>query len=376
MNFNNEEVNIESLIGKYCNGTLADDERRELNTWIEQSKENKLMFNQIREILLVSRLNDEHFQFDVPAALDRVRKKIRLRQPIPRFRNPKPRRVITISYRWAAVAAILLIIGGTLLNQWIRQPSVLPIAYQEINVPYGARSKILLPDGSTITLNAGTTLRYGNSFGKSNRDLWLDGEAYFVVNKSTTPFVVHAGTVQIKALGTQFNVRAYSSENNIETTLVEGKVAISDSNAPEPNKEVTLLPNQKLIVAKDGTPEKMETSNPANENKIVAQPALISIQKIEKQENIDPLPDISWKDNEWVIYRESLENLAIKLERRFDVKISFQEESLKTLRYNGTLPDESLEQVLNIIALVSPIKYSVKGKSVVFSKKTQLNVIK
>ena len=104
------------------------------------------------------------------------------------------------------------------------------------------------------------------------------------------------------------------------------------------------------------------------------QPAVAAVNDMVKQENIDPIPDISWKDNEWVIYRESLGNLAVKLERRFDVKISFQDEHIRAFRYNGTLPDESLEQVLNVIAFVSPIKYSVKGKTVVFSEDKQLRV--
>jgi ferric-dicitrate binding protein FerR (iron transport regulator) len=181
--------------------------------------------------------------------------------------------------------------------------------------------------------------------------------------------------MQIKALGTQFNVRAYASENNIETTLIEGIVAITDTNAPE-ETEITLLPNQKLIVSKDGNSEKIETANPtesnAVEDKRTVQPTTIVVNDhILMQQDIDPLPEISWKDNEWVIYRESLVKLSVKLERRFDVKIYFEDEKLKTHRFNGTLPDESLEQVLKMISLVSPVNYSVKGKTVVFSENKQ-----
>ncbi len=366
--FMNEPTNIESLVVKYLNDTINEDEYRELTSWIARSKENELMFNQVREILLVSRVNDRDFQFDVHAALERIRKKTQLNKPIPRFRNAKPLKTIRLSYRWAAAIVLFIMVGNILLYRWIHLPVEQSHAYQEITVPLGSRSKLLLPDGSHVALNAGSSLRYRTDFGTKHRNLWLDGEGYFDVNKSSAPFVVHSGSVQIKAVGTSFNVRAYSSEDCIETTLVKGKVMITDTeNRQAESREVTLLPNQKLIVPKNKILSQQNTSNNSvvqtNENRSQSGPR----KSMTLQEKINPVPDVSWKDNEWVIYREDLASLAVKLERRFDVKIVFEDERLKSFRYNGSLPDLSLEQVLDIMSMVSPVQYSVNGKTVVFS---------
>ena len=357
----NEEINIESLIGKYTNGSILEHERRELVAWIEQSRENEVKFNQIREILLVSRLNDEHFHFDEQAALERVKTKMQPNRPIQRFRNPKPRKVITLTYRWAAVAAIFLIIGSTLLNQWIRRPSEIQVAYQEVIVPLGSQTKVVLPDGSHVNLNAGSTLRYCMNFGVKQRDLWLDGEGFFDVQKSPVPFIVHSGTVQIRAVGTSFNVRAYSSDQMVETTLVSGEILVTGTAHRETTGEgITLLPNQKLIISNiqeiaDRTTHSDKTAG-----------TLQDVVVLKKE--INPAPDISWKDNKWIIDREELGSLAIKLERRFDVEIVFTDEQLKSFRYNGSLPDLSLEQVLNVMSMVSPVNYSINGKTVLFSE--------
>ncbi len=364
----NEQINIESLIGKYHNGTINDDELRELRAWIARSKENELFFDQIREILLVSSMHDKNLAFDAQPALERVKTKAGLNRPVSERRKVKSRKVITLSYRWAAAAAILLIFGGTLLYRWTYPPFEFPDIFQEVIVPLGSRSEIVLPDGSRVNLNAGSTLRYNVNFGIESRDLWLDGEGFFDVRKSAVPFIVRSGTVQIKAVGTSFNVRAYSSEKHIETTLVNGKVIVTDTDHRETaSKETTLLPNQKLIIAR--------SRNDNVPNKIASQPKISAAgtidtapERVVLKEKIDPVPDISWKDNKWIIDREDLESLAVKLERRFDIEIVFKDEQLKSYRYNGSLPDLSLEQVLNVMSMVSPINYLINGKTVVFSE--------
>jgi len=332
---------------------------------------------------MVSKMADENFQFDAKAAFQRVMAKARMRQSIPKLRNPKQRKVITLSYRWAAAVAALLVLSGAMFYLWMSHPSETAVVYQEIIVPLGSRSKVVLPDGSQVNLNAGSTLRYPTVFGVERRDLWLDGEGFFEVSKSSKPFVVHSGDVQIKALGTSFNVRAYSSEKVIETTLVSGKIEVTGNNRENReswgngNQSVTLLPNQKLIIPKTeemgkvGEMGKMgenvemnSPSSPISPSSSPISPSSPTFSPI----SVDPKPDISWKDNKWVINREDLGSLAVKLERRFDIEIVFKDEQLKSFRYNGSLPDFSLEQVLNVMSMVSPINYSINGKTVVFSE--------
>ena len=360
----NTEVNIESLVGKYFNGAIPDDERRELISWIAQSKENELMFNQLREILMVSRLHDENFSFDEQAAFEKIKEKVRLLRSIPKMNSVKQGKVITLSYHWAAVVSIILILSSTMIYHLISKSSDSVAVYQEILVPLGSRTKVVLPDGSQVNLNAGSTLRYQTGFGVKGRDIWLDGEGFFEVRKASIPFIVHSGTVQIKAVGTSFNVRAYSSDQVVETTLVSGKIEVTGIGH---HREITedglsLLPNQKLIVS--NLPVDSCVSDANNNNQVLTAEKTVILKK-----KIDPEPEISWKDNKWVINREDLSSLSVKLERRFDVKIIFKDEHLKSFRYNGSLPDLSLEQVLKVMSLASPISYSVNEKTVVISGK-------
>lgn len=364
------EKNIELLVVKYLNGTISKTEYQELKSWICQSGNNQLEFDRLREIWLVSYIDNKEFDFDSQAAFKSFQRRVKKIQTTPQIRNRKKRKTMSIPFHWAAVVIVFAVFVGFFSQRFFRntvEGTESQVAYQEITVPNGARSKILLPDSTYITLNAGTTLRYNTDFGINHRNIWLDGEAYFIVHKSQTPFIVHSGTVQIKAVGTEFNVRAYSSENQIETTLVEGKVMIANTDNPLGQiEEITLLPNQKLIVSKNSTSLSEENDHIVNTK--TDDTNVKSKKNIVKQEKVDPIPDVSWKDDEWVIYRESLEDLSVKLERRYNVNIIFVDEHLKLFRYNGTLPDESLEQVLNIMSMVSPVKYTVKGKTVVFSE--------
>ena len=358
----NVEVNIESLIGKYFNGTISDDELPALIAWVTQSKENELLFHQYREILLVSRMNDDSFQFDEQSALEQV--KAKARDVSPGLADVKLRRAVALSYRWAAVAAIFLVISGTLCYHLLSRSSRASEVYQEIIVPLGSRARLVLPDGSQVSLNAGSTFRYKNNFDVKSRDVWLDGEGFFDVQKSATPFIVHSGKVQIKAVGTSFNVRAYSSDQVVETTLVSGKIVVTGIGQHRESAEegMTLLPNQKLIVS--NLPELQDSSDANNGEQLPDEERTVIWKK-----KIDPAPEISWKDNRWVVNREDLSSLAVKLERRFDVEIVFKDEQLKSFRYNGSLPDLSLEQVLKVMSLASPIDYSVNEKTVVISAK-------
>jgi ferric-dicitrate binding protein FerR (iron transport regulator) len=351
---------MEHIILNYLKGTISKEEQIRLKAWTAESTDNQLLFDQMREIWLVSMQSDQQFSFDYKKAFASFKDKT-TEKP-----QEKKQKSFSLSYQLVAAVALIFIVSGFFLFYLgTIQPKEEVLAYQEIVVPYGARSNVRLPDGSDVVLNAGTTLRYNTGFAKKNRDLWLDGEGFFDVHKLEIPFVVHSGTVQIKALGTAFNVRAYSSEKRIETTLVEGKLAINEIDAINKSKrEVILLPNQKLVISKrqDEASEETITKDSASMDEHIKKP-----KSIVKYEKIDPTPDISWKDNEWMIYRENLADLSKRMERRYDIHVIFEDDQLKSFRYTGTLLNESLEQVLRAMTLVSPIHYKVEGKNVVFS---------
>ena len=102
--------------------------------------------------------------------------------------------------------------------------------FSEVSTKPGSRSKLVLPDGSMVWLNAGSKITYGSNFGTLNRNIQLTGEAFFDVKKSNIPFIIHTSAVQIKVLGTAFDVKAYPTEHTIETSLIRGKVEVSITN--------------------------------------------------------------------------------------------------------------------------------------------------
>ena len=135
-----------------------------------------------------------------------------------------------VNYTFVRIAAIILVSFGLgfVANYIIdNRKTVSMAAFQEVVAPLGSQTQVLLPDQSVVVLNAGSKIRYYSNFGVKNREIWLQGEGYFTVAKNREKsFIVRAGSLVIKALGTQFNVKAYPTENTIETALVEGKVKI------------------------------------------------------------------------------------------------------------------------------------------------------
>jgi ferric-dicitrate binding protein FerR (iron transport regulator) len=239
------------------------------------------------------------------------------------------------------------------------------VAYNEIKAPLGARSEVLLPDGSRVWLNAGSTIRYLNDFNKVNRAISLEGEAYFKVAKNNKlPFNVRTDDLNIVAIGTEFNVKSYVDEGIIETTLVEGKISIHQ-NRQTKSKSTTLIvlePHQKAVYVKEGQLLTIEDLKAVRHTK----PEVLELKRgiIYLAEQVDPVPDISWKDNRLILQGEEFSSLLIKLERKYDVKFNYATDNIKQFRFTGTLENETLTQVLDVIKLSAPVDYELDGKTV------------
>jgi len=176
---------------------------------------------------------------------------------------------------------------------------------------------------------------------------------------------VKTSDVNVKVYGTRFNIKSYPEERTIQTTLVEGSLAVETIRNTEGRNPVFLKPNQTLTyykpLARKSVREEAQKSTDINEAVPQTSPA-----KIVLNPTVDPLSVTSWKDNEWVIAGEELDDLAVKLERRYNVKITFQDESLKKYKFTGTLKEETFEQVLKIIQLSAPILFTVIDNNVTF----------
>ena len=285
-------------------------------------------------------------------------------------KQPRPRqRRIDLKFNLLRIAAIVVfafIFGGTLsyflLNPRVVQPAE---SFCEITAPLGSISQILLPDNSSVWLNAGSKIRYSTAFNKTDRFLQLEGEGYFKVTKNKNiPFIVDAYGFEVKAIGTEFNVKAYKDEATIETTMVEGKVGLLHA-TEKIMDDVYLVLNQKATFFKkkeDLTKEVIEHIEEETGLNYIPE------QRLVIETHIDPRATISWKENRLIIEREQLKELAEILGRKYNFTFEFMSEDIKRFSFSGTLEGETLQQVMDVIKLSSPIDYSIVGKKVIIKR--------
>ncbi len=369
-----EENNQEQMI-RYLTGSLTKKEEAEFIAWLEADTANKAAFDDLRTIWLAGKRTHNPDEFDSGSAYNFFLKKINKSQSVlPAGRHST---IFSIFFRVAAVLAISYSIWNISASLIKFHKNNNSLAYQEIRVPLGSKSSIILPDQTRVTLNAGSVLKYAVDFGKASREVELTGEAYFDVARNLQKtFIVNTGLINIKALGTEFNVKAYPEEKIIETTLVSGLLQVEkiDPHTKKAAAETSVImePKQRLTFYKETENFDMNTDQDEPQLAEIAKEDLLKETVREKrmllEKNVDVMPNVSWKDTRWIFYREELEQLAVKLERRYDVVIVFRDEELKSFRFNGTLANESVEQVLRAMSLTAPIEFEIEGKTIVFKE--------
>ncbi len=330
-----QEFNL--LVDKFRKGDCSIKELRRLETQLHNGDVVKQwMMDSIEQQSSVHPLNIDY---------DELFRKIK-RQISVEGKKKQAASFIRSIVRWAAAIIIAFLIGG-LASYFIfnTEPVHKKNFFCEIASPYGSKTELTLPDGSKVWLNAGSKLKYANNFNQDNRDVLLDGEAFFEIEKNKNlPFIVNTSGIDVKVVGTTFNVKAYWQENTITTTLVKGKVLLQ-SKKYHLEKDAELFPSQKAIFSK------------SDKQLVIA--------------NIDDVySEISWKDNLLIIKGEMLSELAVKLERKYNMRIIFGSDDIKTYKFSGKLKDETIQQVLDVIKLSAPIDYRINGKNIVLTKNT------
>jgi len=222
-------------------------------------------------------------------------------------------------------------------------------AFNEVISSIDAISKVTLPDGSIVWLNHNSSLRYPAVFNGKNRIVELIGEGYFeVVHNSKIPFIVNAKGIQIKAIGTTFNIMAYPDEDRVETSLINGLVELQRTET-----------NGKLIPLVKMRPTELAIFQKGNNE--------ISIRTINDDRYF------SWKDGKLVFNKESIGEVIKKLSRWYNVDIQLKDPELLELTYTGTFTQETLVQVMELLAMVSPINYTISDRQLIgpgtFSKR-------
>lgn len=211
------------------------------------------------------------------------------------------------------------------------------LTYNELTVPYGKRFDLILSDGTKVTLNAGTSIKYPIQFIKGkNRKVYLNGEAYFnVVKDETHPFIVSANDINVRVLGTQFNMSNYSEDTDIKTVLVEGSIKLYETGKEINEKSSTIL-----------TP-----GHRANWDKTKEE---MSIDKV------DTSIYTAWIHGGLVFKNATFHNISKKLERHFDISIVNQYEYLDNRVFNASFYDEDIKDILDAFIENTPFEYSIK----------------
>lgn len=338
----------------YLSGTLNKSDSNILNNWLGKDNKNKLLFDQFTDVWQASYYKKTSEQINIEQAWNELKSRITIKDINSRTIFWKE--IIKV----AAIFVFAVIIGG--LGYYffdINSENKTELSCVEYVSPLGSRSFVKLADGSKVWLNAGTIIKYQNSFGTNNREIILKGEAFFEVEKNKDlPFIVKTTDIDIIAIGTKFNVKAYPEEKIIETTLIEGSVQLQCNSVILQNILI-LKPNEKAVFTK---PNQSLDLQPLTQKKIIAE--VKTTPKLEIIKSVNPEPIVSWKEKQWIINNQKLGEFTIELGRRYAVNFIFDNEILKEYSFGGTLENETLEQVMEAISYTAPIKYVIDKKTV------------
>lgn len=273
---------------------------------------------------------------NLPGVLDKIHHQINLSKPLPKKRTG------TLILKYARVAAVLLIglVTGLFITHHKKKESV----YYTSVTPHGSISMVILPDSSVVYLNSGSKIVYSISGLERNRSVFLDGEAWFDVTETNkNPFVVYTPSYKIKVTGTKFNVKAYKSESKVITTLEDGSVQVLPSLNPDFTETKMLKPGEQFVF--DKTKNSFEITK------------------------VNTRLFTSWKDNKLIFINMNLSELIVLLERKYGVDITVSDNIVLDFHYDGTIKNETILEVLELLKETLPINYKIEGQKVIIQKK-------
>lgn len=331
----NHDPEILAAIASVLDGNPTVQEQELVNCWLKKEKKNRILLDNLTNLSRFESIDKEAL-----ASKEEIYLTIQ-----ERIASLVPQRKINVwKYIAAASIIITLILGGITFNKEVGP--VLAVAQIQTQSPIGTKSRITLPDGTSVELNAGSELTYPAYFNGKSRNISLRGEAYFEVTKDKShPFIVEAGDLTIEVLGTHFNIISYEEDENIITTLLEGAIRVSKTQTDDKNEEPVLLkPNQQLVFNKTNHSLKMKEVN--SELYVL------------------------WKEGEYYFEGETFANIVKKLERGFGIKITIESADLEKLVFSGVFPkSDRVEQILNAFKKHRNFDYKQTDNGIIIFKK-------
>ena len=258
----------------------------------------------------------------------------------------------------AAVAIIAVSIIGFIYYRGSDQHAgaVTSAAFRQESRP-GERKTFQLADGTQVTLNAGSTLTIAGNFNTLERRVILHGEAFFeVIHDKTRPFVIHTNDMDVRVLGTVFNVKAYDNDNKTETSLISGSVEVTLLR--EHNRKITLVPKEKIVYHKLSYGSPADSAKAAG-NTAAGTAAIYDVVALTHPALDSSYNEVSWLDNRLSFSQERLGDIVPQLERWFDISIRITDSSVSDFRYTGTFKKKTVKQVLDALQLSKSFTYNI-----------------
>jgi ferric-dicitrate binding protein FerR (iron transport regulator) len=234
----------------------------------------------------------------------------------------------------------------------------------EVVTRSGSKTAVVLPDGTSVVLNACSHLRYDvNKFLNGDRKVTLVGEAYFDVKHDPQhPFIIQTAHANIKVLGTVFNVKAYEEDATVEATLLSGKVEVSfsEKNAVGGNRVVVLQPEQKIIIDKKNMTALPVKAARANNNNYTIAPVKVKVRQ--EGDAVANSQTTAWMNDRFEFDKITFEQLSHDLERWYDVTIRFKNDRYKQEVFSGAFRKQRIDGILQALQLTSGFHYEVNSK--------------
>ena len=331
-----ENKHIDELIANYLTESLDKNALDELKTWIAASAENQQYFIRQREIWFSAVSREAASVYDKDKAFENFRNRVESQKEI----QSTSRRGFSLSALWRYAAVVAIIIAVGCISYWQGEVNVKDtFADISVEAPLGSKTKLYLPDGTLVWLNAGSRMTYSQGFGVDNRKVELEGEGYFEVKRNEKiPFFVKTKDLQLQVLGTKFNFRDYPEDHEVVVSLLEGKVGLN--NLLREEKEAVLSPDERAVL------------NKAN--------GLLTV------ESVIASNASQWTDGYLFFDEELLPDIAKELERSYNVTIRIANDSLNTFRFYGNFVrrEQSIQEVLDALASTEKIQYKIEERNI------------
>jgi ferric-dicitrate binding protein FerR (iron transport regulator) len=360
------------LVSLKLSGEINEEELRELEDLIRQNPsllKSSIMLQKLWETKKQVPHENKEKSFD--KHLQRLSN--HLSEPVLQYeniegsgeKNQKKTKGSYVKLWWAGAVAASLLLCWVFITKPATRSNTFKLSGNTINAKPGFKMYIVLPDGSKVWLNADSKLTYGDNFQGRFREVYLSGEAFFDVTKDKDhPFIIHTKTIDVKVLGTAFNVRSYENEETTETALVHGSVEVTLHNNPD--KKIILRPSEKLIVKNNMPDSLIQKTKPGKEPE---EEPLIVLSKMRYYENDSTASvETSWVKNRLVFDKEPLKDIALKIERWYNVRVIIKNDDLNEEIYTASFEDESLEQVMEALKLAGNFRYTIKKKEVIIRR--------